>query len=163
MLNGRWPHGLSTSNWVRDTNRRFQPGEGPSRGLLRDCTTSPINRFTALTQTHTWAYTLFRPDLKWTNGHTFCCYIAAIILYSQIYTTRNLSYDRIRPTFVRDERDGVPVHGVSHLPPERLDLALVLLLVHLAAQHKLHVPQRQQRGGGGSVYDWRWTRDQHSN
>ena len=25
-------------------NRRFQPGEGPSRGLLRDCTTSPINR-----------------------------------------------------------------------------------------------------------------------
>ena len=28
--------------------RRFQPGEGPSRGLLRDCTTSPINRFAAL-------------------------------------------------------------------------------------------------------------------
>ena len=27
---------------------RFQPGEGPSRGLLRDCTTSPINRFAAL-------------------------------------------------------------------------------------------------------------------
>ena len=26
----------------------FQPGEGPSRGLLRDCTTSPINRFAAL-------------------------------------------------------------------------------------------------------------------
>ena len=26
-------------------NRRFQPGEGPSRG---DCTTSPINRFAAL-------------------------------------------------------------------------------------------------------------------
>ena len=26
-------------------SRRFQPGEGPSRGLLRDCTTSPINRF----------------------------------------------------------------------------------------------------------------------
>ena len=25
-----------------------QPGEGPSRGLLRDCTTSPINRFAAL-------------------------------------------------------------------------------------------------------------------
>ena len=24
--------------------RRFQPGEGPSRGLLHDCTTSPINR-----------------------------------------------------------------------------------------------------------------------
>ena len=24
-------------------SRRFQPGEGPSRGLLRDCTTSPIN------------------------------------------------------------------------------------------------------------------------
>ena len=23
---------------------RFLPGEGPSRGLLRDCTTSPINR-----------------------------------------------------------------------------------------------------------------------
>ena len=27
---------------------RFQPGEGPRRGLLRDCTTSPINRFAAL-------------------------------------------------------------------------------------------------------------------
>ena len=26
----------------------FQPGEGPSRGLLCDCTTSPINRYTAL-------------------------------------------------------------------------------------------------------------------
>ena len=24
--------------------QRFQPGEGPSRGLLRDCTTAPINR-----------------------------------------------------------------------------------------------------------------------
>ena len=30
---------------------RFQPGEGPSRGLLRDCTTSPINRFAALAAT----------------------------------------------------------------------------------------------------------------
>ena len=29
-------------------SRRFQPGEGPSRGLLSDCTTSPINRFAAL-------------------------------------------------------------------------------------------------------------------
>ena len=29
-------------------SRRFQPGEGPSRGLLRDCTISPINRFAAL-------------------------------------------------------------------------------------------------------------------
>ena len=29
-------------------SRRFQPGEGPSRGLLRDCTPSPINRFAAL-------------------------------------------------------------------------------------------------------------------
>ena len=29
----------------------FQPGEGPSRGLLRDCTTSPINRFAALVPT----------------------------------------------------------------------------------------------------------------
>ena len=28
--------------------RRFQPGEGPSRGLLHDCTTSPMDRFTAL-------------------------------------------------------------------------------------------------------------------
>ena len=25
-------------------NSRFQPGDGPSRGLLRDFTTSPINR-----------------------------------------------------------------------------------------------------------------------
>ena len=29
---------------------RFQPGEGPSRGLLRDCTTSLINQFAALTR-----------------------------------------------------------------------------------------------------------------
>ena len=29
-------------------SRRFKSGEGPSRGLLRDCTTSPINRFAAL-------------------------------------------------------------------------------------------------------------------
>ena len=29
-------------------SRCFQPGEGPSRGLLLDCTTSPINRFAAL-------------------------------------------------------------------------------------------------------------------
>ena len=29
-------------------SRHFQPGEGPSRGLLRDCTTSPITRFAAL-------------------------------------------------------------------------------------------------------------------
>ena len=29
-------------------SRRFLPGEGPSSGLLRDCTTSPINRFAAL-------------------------------------------------------------------------------------------------------------------
>ena len=28
------------------------PGEGPSRGLLRDCTTSPINRFAALVIVH---------------------------------------------------------------------------------------------------------------
>ena len=28
--------------WKRSIH--FQPGEGPSRGLLRDCTTSPINR-----------------------------------------------------------------------------------------------------------------------
>ena len=28
----------------------FQPGEGPSRGLLRDCTTSPMDRFAALIQ-----------------------------------------------------------------------------------------------------------------
>ena len=29
-------------------SRRFQPGEGPSRGLIRDCTISPINQFAAL-------------------------------------------------------------------------------------------------------------------
>ena len=66
MLNGRWPHCLSTWNWVHDAKvirdgglvsivsysrpsfmiiasrtqfhveSSFQPGEGPSRGLLRD-------------------------------------------------------------------------------------------------------------------------------
>ena len=33
------------------SSSRFQPGEGPSRGPLRDCTTSPINRFAALIYT----------------------------------------------------------------------------------------------------------------
>ena len=33
---------------MSSASRRFQPGEGPSRGLLRDFTTSPINRFAAL-------------------------------------------------------------------------------------------------------------------
>ena len=41
MLNGQWPHGLSTWNWVCDAIII-------SRGLLRDFTTSPINRFAAL-------------------------------------------------------------------------------------------------------------------
>ena len=45
MLNGRWPHGLSSWNRVRDAikclkcesrSSHFQTGEGPSRGLLRD-------------------------------------------------------------------------------------------------------------------------------
>ena len=41
-----WKHLLALSQL-----RRFHPGEDPSRGLLRDCTTgttSPINRFAAL-------------------------------------------------------------------------------------------------------------------
>ena len=33
---------------------RFQPGEGPSRGLLRDCTTSQMDRFAALNVTSAW-------------------------------------------------------------------------------------------------------------
>ena len=33
------------------SSRHFQPEDGPSRGLLRDCTTSPINRFAALAET----------------------------------------------------------------------------------------------------------------
>ena len=46
----------------QSASRRFQPGEGPSRGLLRDCTTSPINRVAALVETvspgsdHTFAW-----------------------------------------------------------------------------------------------------------
>ena len=32
------------------SSSRFQPGEGPSRGLLRDCTISLINRFAALVE-----------------------------------------------------------------------------------------------------------------
>ena len=42
MLNGRWPHGLSTWNWVRDAIILSL------KGLFRDCTTSLINRFAAL-------------------------------------------------------------------------------------------------------------------
>ena len=65
---------------------RFQPGEGPCRGLLRDCTTSPINRFAALLWSHRswssdWALFVtfsshickkhlwcFEPDKKWTRN-----------------------------------------------------------------------------------------------
>ena len=40
---------MSTYHWkCESASRRFQPGESPSRGLLRDYTTSPINRFAAL-------------------------------------------------------------------------------------------------------------------
>ena len=42
----------------------FQLGEGSSRGLLRDCTTSPMDRFAALTGTQ-WAVS---PSLD-TLGH----------------------------------------------------------------------------------------------
>ena len=35
------------------TSWRFQPGEGPSRGLFRDCTTSPINHLDSSTQDDT--------------------------------------------------------------------------------------------------------------
>ena len=46
MIIASWTqfHGLKCES----ASRRFQPGEGPSRGLLRDCSTSPINRFAAL-------------------------------------------------------------------------------------------------------------------
>ena len=33
---------------------RFQPGEGPSRGLLRDCTTSPIKRLHSSSKYSLW-------------------------------------------------------------------------------------------------------------
>ena len=35
---------LAYCHKCESTSTRAQPGEGPSRGLLRDCTTSPINR-----------------------------------------------------------------------------------------------------------------------
>ena len=38
----------------------FQPGEGPSGGLLRDCTTSPINRFAALINIKYSAHKVYR-------------------------------------------------------------------------------------------------------
>ena len=43
-------HINSVSN-VKAVSSRFQPGEGPSRGLLRDCTTLPINRLQHYTLT----------------------------------------------------------------------------------------------------------------
>ena len=43
-----WGQRLAYCLKCESTSRRFQPGEGPSRGLLRDCTTSPINRFATL-------------------------------------------------------------------------------------------------------------------
>ena len=39
---------MLTSLKCESASRRFQPGEGPSRGLLCDCTTSPMDRFAAL-------------------------------------------------------------------------------------------------------------------
>ena len=47
-------------NWVRDAIIIRDANQGPSRGLLRDCTTSPINRFAALILT----LPLFRPSQK---------------------------------------------------------------------------------------------------
>ena len=38
----------SVLNKCESSSSRYQPGEGPSRGLLCDCTTSPIIRFAAL-------------------------------------------------------------------------------------------------------------------
>ena len=40
--------------WKRYGSSRFQPGEGPRRGLLRDCTLSPMDRFAALVMTDQW-------------------------------------------------------------------------------------------------------------
>ena len=48
MLNGHWPHGKKTWNWDTDAKVINNKGRAVSRGLLRDCTTSPINRFAAL-------------------------------------------------------------------------------------------------------------------
>ena len=41
----------------------FLPGEGPSRGLLRDCTTSPINRFAALLNIWLYIINITHPPL----------------------------------------------------------------------------------------------------
>ena len=43
-------------------SRRFQPGEGPGRGPLRNCTTSLINRFTALVPREGQVYSLVAGD-----------------------------------------------------------------------------------------------------
>ena len=62
-------------------SRRFQPGEGPSRGLLRDCTTSPINRFAALilsywasqNMSHMWDIMWLCPLIYFHFTTTDCC------------------------------------------------------------------------------------------
>ena len=48
---GEGPYCLIAACPCESGSSRFQLGEGPSRGLLRDCTISPMDRFTTLTGT----------------------------------------------------------------------------------------------------------------
>ena len=52
-------------------NRCFQPVEGPCRGLLRDCTTSPMDRFSALVIIIFRTNTSSGRTLRWGVGKYF--------------------------------------------------------------------------------------------
>ena len=89
----------------RSASRRFQPGEGPSRGLLRDCTTSPINRFAAL---------IISLHLKWSlsvnmpTTSTNTCTRAGVAVTIQGRRAAQSCFDpQLGP-------DSIGGHGVSH-------------------------------------------------
>ena len=81
-------------------SRRFQPGEGPSRGLLRDCTTSPINRFAALVIRVTIARAqgaVLRspgPDIQSTDWRCPCQAVVLVVVARAV--VRRRQGDRVR-------------------------------------------------------------------
>ena len=54
---------------MKYTSWCFQPGEGPSRGLLCDCTTSPMNRLQHRSRVHWWTRQLTTRHRHQTRGN----------------------------------------------------------------------------------------------
>ena len=55
-------------HYANQPTRPFQPGEGPSRGLLRDCTTLPVDRL----QLSVWSSGMWGPGLYGSGNRTLC-------------------------------------------------------------------------------------------